>query len=57
MSALLTFAIECDEVDCTIWIGEEATHTEAKVVARRNGWLLRPKNKGGDRCPEHRGQA
>jgi hypothetical protein len=56
MSALLIWSIECDADSCTIWIAEEASHAEAKEVARRNGWLVRPKSKGGDRCPEHRGQ-
>jgi len=51
MSALLTFAIECDREDCTIWIGEEPDLATAEKVARQAGWLLRPKNKGGDRCP------
>lgn len=53
MNALITWAIECDEDGCTVWIGEEANLADAKRVARLNGWLLRPKRTGGDRCPEH----
>jgi hypothetical protein len=46
-----TWTVFCEGAVCGAWIAEEPTPAEARKMARRNGWLLRPKKAGGDLCP------
>lgn len=52
MSLTCLWTIHCD--DCCHW---ETIHPRAKMTrwfARTRGWLLRPRAKGGDLCPDCR---
>jgi hypothetical protein len=61
MSASPRWTIWCDNLNaegtpaCGQWIGSEENAEEARKVAKRNGWRIRPKSKGGDLCPAHAG--
>jgi hypothetical protein len=49
MTASPTWSVFCDK--CGNWVAQEATAPLARATARLNGWLLRPKKRGGDLCP------
>lgn len=53
MSATKTYSIFCDGVDCSNWIAQEPSASDARIIAKRNGWKRTklPNGIKGDLCP------